>query len=156
MRVLLADETGEIPVVIWNEKADDLEKILKRDVRLQIVNAKAKKAANKGLEIHVDAGTYVETLASEEEFSKIADLREGLNSVNVEGEVVTKPMLRDIKTSKGELVKLAVFELKDETDRAWVSAWRRHADSAKELKVGDKIIIKNSNFPVCYQFVSKN
>jgi replication factor A1 len=144
MRVLLADETGEIPVVIWNEKADDLEKILKRDVRLQIVNAKAKKAANKGLEIHVDAGTYVETLASEEEFSKIADLREGLNSVNVEGEVVTKPMLRDIKTSKGELVKLAVFELKDETDRAWVSAWRRHADSAKELKVGDKIIIKNA------------
>jgi len=96
------------------------------------------------LEIHVDAETYVETLTSEEEFLKIANLREGLSRVNVEGTVVTKPMLRDVKTSKGEFVKLAVFELKDETGRTWVSAWRTHVDSVKDLKVGDKIIIKNA------------
>jgi ssDNA-binding replication factor A large subunit len=143
MRFTLADETGEIPVVVWNEKANELENVIKKDVKLQVVNAKVKKAINEGLEIHVDAGTYVETLAPEEEFLKIADLREGSNSVNVEGEVVTKPILRDVKTSKGELVKLATFELKDETGRTWVSAWRMHADSVKDLKVGDKIIMKN-------------
>jgi hypothetical protein len=33
--------------------------------------------------------------------------------------------------------------LKDETGRTWVSAWRMHADSVKDLKVGDKIIMKN-------------
>jgi len=143
MRFVLVDETGEIPVVVWNEKANELENVIKKDVKLQVVNAKVKKAINEGLEIHVDAGTYVETLAPEEEFLKIADLREGSNSVNVEGEVVTKPILRDVKTSKGELVKLATFELKDETGRTWVSAWRMHADSVKDLKVGDKIIMKN-------------
>jgi len=143
MRFVMADETDEIPVVVWNEKASELEKVIKKGVKLQVVNAKVKKAISEGLEIHVDSGTYVETLAPEEEFLKIADLREGSNSVNVEGEVVTKPILRNVKTSKGELVKLAAFELKDETGRTWVSAWRRHADSAKELKVGDKIIVKN-------------
>ena len=144
MRFVLVDETGEIPVVVWNEKANELEKVLKKDVKLQVVNAKVKKAISEGLEIHVDAGTYVETLMPEEEFLKIADLREGSNSVNVEGEVVTKPILRDVKTSKGELVKLATFELKDETGRTWVSAWRERAEIVKNLKAGDKIVIKNA------------
>ena len=144
MRFMLADETGEIPLVVWNEKVNELEKVLKKGVKLQVVNAKVKKAVSKGLEIHVNAGTYVEALAPAEEFLKIADLKEGLNRVNVEGEVVTKPMLRKVKTSKGELVNLAIFELKDETGRIWVSAWRKHADSVKNLKVGDKVIIKNA------------
>jgi replication factor A1 len=144
MRFMLVDETSEIPVVIWNEKVDELEKTLKKGVRLRIVNAKVKKAIGESFEIHVDAETYVETLAPEEEFLKIADLKEGLSHVNVEGAVVTKPMLRDIKTSKGELVKLATFELKDGTGRIWVSAWRMHADSVKDLKLGDKVIMKNA------------
>ncbi|MDH5459731.1 MAG: OB-fold nucleic acid binding domain-containing protein [Candidatus Bathyarchaeota archaeon] len=144
MRFTLADETAEIPVVVWNEKVDELEKTLKKGVKLQVVNAKVKKAISKGLEIHVNAGTYVEALAPAEEFLKIADLKEDLNHVNVEGEVVTKPMLRNVKTSKGELVNLAVFELKDETGRIWVSTWRRHTDKIISLKVGDKVIIKNA------------
>ena len=144
MRFVLVDETGEIPVVVWNEKVDELEKMLRRGVELRIVNAKVKKAMSESLEIHVDAGTYVETLIPEEEFLKIADLREGSNSVNVEGEVVTKPILRDVKTSKGELVKLVTFELKDETGRTWVSAWRERAEIVKNLKAGDKIVIKNA------------
>jgi replication factor A1 len=143
MRFVLAEETSEIPFVVWNEKVDELEKKLRKGVRLQIVNAKVKKAIGRTLEIHVDAGTYVETIAPEE-FLKIADLREGLSRVNVEGTVATKPVFRDVKTSKGEFVKLAVFELKDETGRTWVSAWRMYADSVKDLKVDEKIVIKNA------------
>jgi DNA polymerase III alpha subunit (gram-positive type) len=111
---------------------------------LQIVNAKVKKALSEGLEIHVDAGTYVRALARAEEFLKIANLKEGLNHINVEGEVVTRPIARDVKTSKGEIVKLTVFELKDETSRIWVSAWRKHAESISNLKVGDRVVIKNA------------
>jgi len=144
MRFKLADKTGEIPVVVWNEKVDELEKTFKKGVRLQIVNAKVKKALSEGLEIHVNGGTYVGALASAEEFLKIAKLKEGSNRVNVEGEVVTKPVVRDVKTSKGEIVKLTVFELKDETGRIWVSAWRKHADTASNLELGDKVIIKNA------------
>ncbi len=143
-RFKLADKTGEISVVAWNEKVDELEKTLKKGVRLQIVNAKVKKALSEGLEIHVDGGTYVGALASAEEFLKIANLKEGLNRVNVEGEIVTKPVVRDVKTSKGEIVKLVVFDLKDETGRIWVSAWRKHADTASKLELGDKVIVKNA------------
>jgi replication factor A1 len=144
MRFTLADETGEKTVVAWNEKVDELEKALKEGVGLQLINAKIKKATGEDLEIHVDAGTYVETLPDSEGFLKVADLKEHLTSVNVEGEVATKPMLREVKTSKQEPVQIASFELKDETGRIWVSAWRRHALAASRLRAGDKIAMKNA------------
>ena len=60
MRFRLADETGEIPVVVWNEKAEELEKALELNANLQLVNAKVKENANGELEVHVDSYTYVE------------------------------------------------------------------------------------------------
>jgi len=144
MRFVLYDGTGEISVVVWNEKVDELEKTLKKGLELQIVNAKAKKAVGEGFEIHVNSETYIGMLRTSEEILKIADLKEGLNRVNVEGEVVSKPLFRDIKTSKGEVVRLATFELKDETGKIWVSAWRKYADHVKDLKVADKILVKNA------------
>jgi ssDNA-binding replication factor A large subunit len=144
MRFVLSDQTGEIPIVVWNEKVDELENALGVDARLQIVNAKVKKALGEGLEIHVDATTYIGPLAQAEEFLNIADLREGMSRANVEGEVATKPVIREVKTSKEELLKLATFELKDETGTIWVSAWRNLADTAGNMRVGDKIIIKNA------------
>lgn len=59
MRITLADETGEIPVIIWNEKVEELEKNLRVNVNLHLVNAKAKENRSE-LEVHVDLYTYVE------------------------------------------------------------------------------------------------
>ncbi|MEM3730571.1 MAG: OB-fold nucleic acid binding domain-containing protein [Candidatus Bathyarchaeia archaeon] len=144
MRVIVADETGSIPVVIWNEKVDELEKTLKMDDKLQIINAKVKKGADEGFELHVNAETSIHVVTPSEELLKIADLKEHLNNVSVMGEVATKPILREVKTSSGEIVKLAIFELKDETGSVWVSAWRKHAENAFNLKVGDKVVIRNA------------
>lgn len=60
MRLTLADETGEIPVVVWNEKAEELEKSLKINADLQLVNAKVKATLSGEFEVHVDSYTYVE------------------------------------------------------------------------------------------------
>ena len=144
MRFILADETGEIPVVVWNEKADELEKTLRNGVHLQIVNAKVKKALGEGLEVHVDSVTYVETVESANEVQRIADLKEGLNRVNVEGEIVAKPILRNVRTSREGLLKVASFELKDETGTVWVSAWRKHAETVSNLRQGNRVIIKHA------------
>ena len=60
MRLTLADETGEIPVVVWNEKAEELEKSLKINAKLQLANAKVKSTSRGELEVHVNSYTYVE------------------------------------------------------------------------------------------------
>jgi replication factor A1 len=143
MRLILADKGGEIPVVVWNEKVDELCNVRERD-RLQIINAKIRKAQDNGTEVHIDTGAYVESASSTEEFCKIADLREDLWSINIEGEVAAKPILREIKTSKEEIVQLASFEIKDETGSVCVSAWRKHAVTVSNLKAGEKIVIRNA------------
>lgn len=143
MRFVLSDGAEEVSVVVWNEKVGEVEGFLKVGAGLQVVNAKVKKAAGGGLEVHVDGATYVGVQAFQE-FASLASLKEGLDRVNVAGEVVARPMVRDVKTSKQEVLKLAAFELKDATGRMWVSAWRNHADSVKDLKVGDRIVIKNA------------
>ena len=60
LRFTLADETGEIPVVVWNEKAEELEKTVKVNAGLRLVNARVKEALKGGFEVHVNSYTYVE------------------------------------------------------------------------------------------------
>jgi replication factor A1 len=60
IRLKLADETGEIQVVIWNEKAEELEKTVKVNTSLQLVNARVKEKGRGELEVHVNSYTYVE------------------------------------------------------------------------------------------------
>ena len=58
MRLTLEDETGEISVVIWNGKVEEL-KNLKKNANLLLANAKVKENGI-GLEVHVNSYTYVE------------------------------------------------------------------------------------------------
>jgi ssDNA-binding replication factor A large subunit len=60
MRFTLADGTGEIRVVAWNEKAEELEKTVKVNAGLRLVNASVKEASNGGFEVHVNSYTYAE------------------------------------------------------------------------------------------------
>jgi replication factor A1 len=144
LRFTLADSTGKMAVVAWNAKAEELEPCLKSNVELQLVNAKVKAAPNGGFEVHVNASTYVNvSAAAAEQLTKIASLNAGLNSVNVEGEVSDAPVSREVTTFKGEKVKLAVFELKDDTGSVRVSAWRKHAEAVNSLKVGDRVRLAN-------------
>jgi len=62
MRLKLMDETGEISVVAWNEKADELEKAIKVNSGLKLVNGKVKENGSGELEVHINAYTYVEVL----------------------------------------------------------------------------------------------
>jgi len=143
MRFALADDSGEVTVVAWNEKAQELEKTLKVNACLQLVNAKVKETQNGGLEVHVDSNTFVNVQAAALQLTKIANLTEN-QSVNVEGAVSTGPESKEVTTSKGETVKLTVFELKDDSGVVRVSAWRQHAEALNGLKIGDKLLLENA------------
>jgi replication factor A1 len=63
MRLTLADNSGEVTAVVWNEKAKELEKTLKAKTRLQLINARVKETQNGNIEVHVDSNTYVNVQA---------------------------------------------------------------------------------------------
>jgi replication factor A1 len=144
MRFMIFDNTGEVSIVVWNEKADEMEKALKVGDKLQIVNGKVKKSFGEGIEVNMDGSSYIGPFAESRGTSQIVDLKEDSGLVSVEGKVVTKPVLRNVNTRRNEQVKLATFELEDESGRISVSAWRHQADMAGKLRVGDTVLIKNA------------
>jgi ssDNA-binding replication factor A large subunit len=144
MRFTLADDSGEVTVVAWNEKAQELEKNLKANACLQLGNAKVKETQKGGIEVHVDFTSFVNVQVASPELTKIASLTEN-QIVNVEGVVSTVPESKEVNTSSGETVKLTVFELKDESGAVRVSAWRQHAKALSALKIGDKLFMENAH-----------
>ena len=142
MRFTLADDSGEVTVVAWNEKAQELEKNLKANACLQLGNAKVKETQNGGIEVHVDFTSFVNVQDAELQLTKIANLTEN-QSVNVEGVVSSVLENKEVNTGKGETVKLMVFELKDGSGAVRVSAWRQHAEALRGLKIGDKLHLEN-------------
>ncbi|MBX5327533.1 MAG: OB-fold nucleic acid binding domain-containing protein [Candidatus Bathyarchaeia archaeon] len=143
-RVTLDDATGQITVVFWNEEIDTLNDVQVGE-RLEIINAKVKERIDGRLELHVENRTYVEKIPLiEEKITKIADLTEEGGPVTIEGVVKTKPMKREVSTSGGEKVAVASFELEDESGAIFVSAWRKHAETAERLSVGERVRIKDA------------
>ena len=67
LRFVLADCSGEVMVVAWNEKAEELEMQLRKGIELRLVNAKVKPSSNGGFEVHVDAATYFDFSISREQ-----------------------------------------------------------------------------------------
>ena len=143
MRFTIADDSGQVTAVAWNEKATELEKTVKANSRLLLVNVRVKEAPNGGVEVHVDSNTYVNVQTAELQLTKIASLSEN-QTVNVEGVVATVPQNKDVTTGKGEKVKLTVFDLKDDSGIVQVSAWRQHADALNALKIGDKLLLEKA------------
>lgn len=151
LRFTLVDETGAISVAAWNEKAETLEKAEVNSFLL-LVNAKVKERNDKRLELHVDRRTYVETLTEEtlrqifpeEKPMHVSEIRNEGKVPVLEGRVVTKPFLKEVKTSRGETMKVATFKIADETGSIWVSAWRTLADAASKLRIGDKVRVENA------------
>ena len=141
-RLSLADDSGQVTVVFWNEKATELENTLKANARLLLVNARVKEGQNGGLEVHVDSNTFIDVQAAAKQFTKTAGLAEN-QIVNFEGIVSAVRENKEVTTSKGETIKLAVFDLKDDGGVVRVSAWREHAEAFKDLKIGDKVVLEN-------------
>ena len=141
-RLTLADDSGNVTVVFWNEKAAELEKSLKANGCLMLINARVKEGQNGGLEVHVDSNTFVDVREAAKHFIKTPNLVEA-QIINFEGVVCAVLENKEVTTSKGETVKLSVFDLKDEGGAVRVSAWREHAEAFKELKVGDKVVLEN-------------
>jgi replication factor A1 len=130
LRLTLADDSGEVTVVAWNEKAQELEKTLTANACLQLGNAKVRETQNGGIEVHVDFTSFVNVQAAATQFTKIGSLAENPSA--------------KVTTGKGETVKLMVFELKDDSGTVKVSAWRQHAEALSILKVGDKLRLENA------------
>lgn len=142
-RTLLEDETGLIPTLFWNKKAGEIDEV-KEGTAVLLTNVKVRESRQNELaELHIGDYSNVEILTQPTGFLRIKDLKERMRITSIEGTIATKPTLREVTTRTGEKVFVASFELKDDTGKTWVSAWRSHAKKVEALAVNSKVRLKN-------------
>ena len=61
LRLVLRDDSGEVTMVVWNEKVAEVEVIMRENPQLLLVNARVKEARG-GVEVHVDSNTFVDSM----------------------------------------------------------------------------------------------
>lgn len=146
LRTIIADESGSMPLVAWNERAKELQEI-KRGNILQIINARTRLDTNSRPELHAEARSQVAILESAPEFFKMAtartykisDLTPTTGSADLSVAVLAKGSPREVSRTTGEGVKVASLLIADESGVASLSLWEDKAELVSQLAEGDSI-----------------
>lgn len=144
LRTIIADESGSIPLVAWNERADELKEIKKGDI-LQIINARTKLDNNSRLELHAERRSQVAILDSAPEYLKapvprtykISDLTPRSGAVDLTVSVLAKAAPREFKRTTGESGKVSSLIVADDSGIASISLWDDKAELVSQLSQGD-------------------
>jgi replication factor A1 len=142
--LLISDKTGELKVVLWNEKASFVEKEnLQEGQTIRVSHGYTREGRNGKLELHLDKRGSLQALSREERKTRIAEIKIEGGSITIEGAIATTPEKREV-TVRTEKVPVTSFVLRDETGEIRVSLWRQLADAVKDCNVETKIRIKNA------------
>jgi len=156
-RLLIADKSGTLRVVLWDDKTDLVEagKVEQGHI-IRVSHGYVREGLDGKLELHVGSrGSLQISPPSVVESRyppitqfikkiKVAAIKEEDGPVIVEGTVKTIPVMREVVTSQNEKIKVASFKLGDDTGEIWVSAWRKLAEVVKDFTVGTRIEIRNA------------
>jgi len=151
IRLQLADETGRIVVVFWNEKVDEIKEVKKEDC-LQIMGGRVAKGFNGRLEIHVEKRSQITILTEKTllpiplplKLIKIAALKTGMSDVNVLARVLNVGPVREFVRKAGEIGHVTTLIVRDETGNVRLSLWDAHAEIANKIKSGDIVLIEGA------------
>ncbi len=150
--IILADETAEIRVVFWGKDADLIEegKIQEGSV-IKIMEGYTKENLNAEAEIHIGNRTRVvidpkdiemEILLPEDMQKKIAELEDGMTSVDVVGKVLRVYDPREFDREEGTKGKVVNIHIGDETGKARVVLWDEDVGLVEKGEIKENDIIK--------------
>jgi replication factor A1 len=145
LRAFIADESGSIPLVAWNERAEELRN-LKSGTIVQALNARVRLDRNGGPELHVESRSQVQILETPPSYLKLPVTKTckitelgPRGSVNLTAAVFALGSVQEIKRPSGEVTKVARLLVSDDTGIVSVSLWDDKADIVSSLHEGDII-----------------
>jgi len=151
IRTVLADSTGSIPLVAWNDKAEELRNLKRGDlVTLQWSRLRRDNLGR--LEIHLENRSKVTLLEKPPEgfelpeikVHKISELKSNLPTANIVARVVGLSETQKVQRKSGEKVSISRLLVGDETGIVSVSLWDDKAELSSQLKIGDILQIEDA------------
>lgn len=145
----LKDNTGEIRLTLWNEKAE-LANSLRRGDLVKLENASSRMGLN-GIELSLNWGGKLllnpkieeEIELPEEKLSKISEI-EGEVEISLRGFVSEILSKRSFEKSDGSKGELASFILKDDSGEIRVCLWNEMAEFYKGLLRGIEVKLEGA------------
>jgi replication factor A1 len=149
LRTVIADESGTMPAVAWNERADELREVKKGDI-LQVINARTRLDTNSRPELHLESRSQVAILTSPPDYLrmpvtrsyKLAELTAQMGSADLTAMVLAKASPREVQRPTGESVRVASLLIADESGIASLSLWDDKTEVANQVAEGDSVLLR--------------
>lgn len=142
----LADDTGTIVLVLWDEAAD-LVKVGDVVFGDNIQVSGYVREGRNGLEISIGRGGSIDKVALSDDIQVrtepycVDEIKTGMNDIHLVGKVLDIADIRTFQRKDGSTGKVRNITLGDSSGKIRVTLWDDKADSAAQLKVGDTIEI---------------
>ena len=151
LRALITDGSGTIPLVLWNEAAEELREKIRDGVAVEVVGAKVRRGLSGLLELHVDYGGSVKVLEeaplslreSASKLYRVNELRAGMRGVDMVLRVARKGEPREF-AREGGISRVRRALCFDETGLIIASFWNENSAALEGIKDGDVIRIRNA------------
>lgn len=155
LSMIVADESGSTRLVFWGDKVDEAEGITEGEV-IGISHAYTKQNSYRDeIEVHVRKSSVIERNLKEKinavetpfessveplGMTDIADLKEGMRDVDIEGKIASIEEIRTFQKDGGE-GRVQNIVIADKTSKVRVTFWGDDIDKIAEVKEGDVIKI---------------
>lgn len=151
VRARVADETGRVVAVFWEEKTDLIQEACKGDC-IKIVNGKIRKGLAGTLEIHIVKESELSILQEKPKgigplpssITNIGCLTSELDDVDIIARVTSIGKIREFIRSSGEKVKVGEIFLADKTGSVKLLLWDKQTERIKDVSAGDVVLVEGS------------
>ncbi len=148
-RLSIQEEGRRIPLVVWEDKVDELAG-LQIGTRIRVIGASSRVRTGGGFEIHLSRGSIVEVLEegvlpreAEAKWAKIGELTPDMRNVSAAGKVTQLNEPREFTKKDGSKGQVASVVLQDDTGIVRLSLWDDDVNLLKEIKPGTVLAIEN-------------
>jgi len=155
-RLLIADKTGTLRVVLWDERTSLAESgEIERGQIIKVSHGYVREGRDGKLELHVGMRTEVQVSppdAAESEYlpalspkiTKIQQLTSDMRDVDVLARVVHAGEVREFKRPSGETGQVSTLLIKDETGTISLNLWDEKTALSKQIRPGDIVLAEGA------------
>ena len=142
----IADDTGSIRVVLWDQAAD-LVKVGEIGFKDSIQVSGFVKEGRNGLEISIGRGGSVDKVALNEEIQvriepyKISEIHSGMSDIHIVGKVLEISDIRTFQRKDATTGRVRNITLGDATGKIRVTVWDDKIDKLDQIALNDNIEI---------------
>jgi len=153
--LMIQDKTGQVRVVLWDDKVSLIEEgKIQKGMALRVKGAYIRQGVDQQPELNVGLRSSVISNPDDSRAAdlpplpemkvKIADLKPELTDVDVLGRVIALSEPRTFERPDGTTGKVASLMLTDATGQVRVSLWDERAELVQNIKRGDAVKLENA------------